>query len=290
MTFQEILSTLEQFWAKKGCLIVYPYDIEMGAGTMHPMTFFRSLGPDPWNVAYVQPCRRPADSRYGENPNRGQHYYQYQVIMKPSPDDIIGMYFDSLRALGIDPLDHDLRLVEDDWESPSLGASGVGWQVWMDGEEITQFTYFQQVGGIECRPVPVEITYGPERIAAHLQGAPSMWELEWARGTRYKDLDLAAEVENSRYNLECANVEMLSRLFDMFEGEGHAMLDKGLVAPAYDYTLKCSHVFNLLDARGSISVSQRAQHILRMRRLAFGCARLYVDRVTAAEPEAVAAS
>jgi glycyl-tRNA synthetase alpha chain len=213
------------------------------------------------------------------------------VIMKPSPDNIVDMYFDSLRAIGIDPLDHDLRLVEDDWESPTLGAAGVGWQVWMDGEEISQFTYFQQVGGIECRPVSAEITYGPERIAAHLQKAPSMWDIEWASGVKYRDLDIPAEVQNSHYNLECADVQMLFTLFDMYEKESHAMIERKLIFPAYDYTLKCSHVFNLLDSRGSISVSQRAQYILRIRKMAFGCARGYVAMVDAerAAAEAVVA-
>jgi glycyl-tRNA synthetase alpha chain len=276
LTFQEIMFSLQEFWAGQGCAIAFPYDVEVGAGTMHPETFFRALGPTPWNVAYVQPCRRPADSRYGQNPNRMQHYYQYQVIMKPSPDRIVEIYFDSLRALGIEPLDHDLRLVEDDWESPTLGASGVGWQVWMDGEEITQFTYFQQVGGFECRPVSAEITYGPERIAVHLQKKQSVWDIEWSPGVLYKDVDLRAEVEHSRYNLEEADVARLFDLFASYESEGRRVVEGGMIAPAYDCCLKCSHIFNLLDARGSLSVSQRVQFIERVRALAKSCASAYL--------------
>ncbi|GIV16861.1 MAG: glycine--tRNA ligase alpha subunit [Armatimonadota bacterium] len=278
MTFQELLLRLEQFWAQHGCLILQPYDVEVGAGTMAPGTALRSLGPEPWNVAYVQPSRRPADGRYGRNPMRVQHYYQYQVILKPSPENVVDLYLDSLRALDIDPLEHDIRFVEDDWEAPTLGASGVGWEVWLDGTEITQFTYFQQMGGIECRPVCAEITYGPERLAMCLQKKESFWELEWAHGITYGEVDRHAEIEHNYYNFDHADVQMLFRLFEMFEAEGHRIVNLGYTHPAFDYALKCSHVFNLLDARGSISVTERASYINRVRALARKCCVQYLKQ------------
>lgn len=278
MTFQELLMSLQQFWANQGCLILQPLDIEVGAGTMHPATALRCLGPEPWNVAYVQPSRRPTDGRYGENPNRLQHYYQFQVIMKPSPDTIQDIYLNSLQYLGIDPDEHDIRFVEDDWESPTLGAAGIGWEVWLDGMEITQFTYFQQMGGIEVNPVSVEITYGPERIAMYLQDVDSVFELEWADGITYGELHHRFEVEGSRYNFEVADVDMLFQLFDMFERESARIVEQGLVQPAFEYCLKCSHVFNLLDARGALSVTERTRYIGRVRRLARKCAEAYIKQ------------
>ena len=272
MTFQELLMTLERFWADRGCVIQQPYDIEVGAGTFNPATLLRVLGPEPWNVAYVEPSRRPTDGRYGENPNRLQHYYQYQVILKPSPKDIQEQYLDSLRALGLDPLDHDIRFVEDDWESPTLGAWGLGWEVWLDGMEITQFTYFQQAGAIDLNPVSVELTYGPERIAMYLQDVESVYDLEWTKGIKYGDVHHRGEVEHSIYNFEQADVTMLFRLFDMYEAECQRIIGLGLVLPAYDYCLKCSHTFNLLNARGAISVAERASLIGRVRTLARLCA------------------
>jgi len=272
MTFQELLMTLERFWADRGCVIQQPYDIEVGAGTFNPATLLRVLGPEPWNVAYVEPSRRPTDGRYGENPNRLQHYYQYQVILKPSPKDIQEQYLDSLRALGLDPLDHDIRFVEDDWESPTLGAWGLGWEVWLDGMEITQFTYFQQAGSIDLNPVSVELTYGPERIAMYLQDVESVYDLAWTKGVKYGDVHHRGEVEHSIYNFEQADVTMLFRLFDMYEAECQRIIGLGLVLPAYDYCLKCSHTFNLLNARGAISVAERASLIGRVRTLARLCA------------------
>ena len=268
MTFQDLILALERYWADQGCIIQQPYDIEVGAGTFNPATFLRALGPEPWNVAYVEPSRRPTDGRYGENPNRLQHYYQYQVIMKPSPLDIQDMYLDSLKSFGIDPLDHDVRFVEDDWESPTLGAWGLGWEVWLDGMEITQFTYFQQVGGIDLNPVSVEITYGIERIAMYLQEIDNVYDLEWAHGIKYGDVHHRSEVEFSQYNFEEADVQMLRKLFDMYETESKKMAEKDLVLPTYDYCLKCSHVFNILDARGAISVTERTSYIGRVRDLA----------------------
>ncbi len=276
MTFQELILALERFWAGQGCIIQQPYDIEVGAGTFNPATLLRVLGPEPWRVAYVEPSRRPTDGRYGENPNRLQHYYQYQVIMKPSPLNIQEIYLDSLRSFGIDPLAHDIRFVEDDWESPTLGAWGLGWEVWLDGMEITQFTYFQQAGGIELKPVSVEITYGIERIAMYLQGVENVFDLIWTDGIIYRDIHYHGEVEFSRYNFEEADVEMLLRLFEMYEGEAKRLIEKGLVLPAYDYCLKCSHTFNLLEARGAVSVTERVGFILRVRELARGCAGLYL--------------
>ena len=278
MTFQELILALEKYWADQGCIIQQPYDIEVGAGTFNPATFLRSLGPEPWNVAYVEPSRRPTDGRYGENPNRLQHYYQYQVIMKPSPLDIQDMYINSLKSFGIDPLDHDIRFVEDDWESPTLGAWGLGWEVWLDGMEITQFTYFQQVGGIDLRPVCVEITYGIERIAMYLQEIDNVYDLEWGCGVKYGDVHHQSEVEFSIYNFEEADMDMLRKLFDMYEAESERMAEKGLVLPTYDYCLKCSHVFNILDARGAISVAERTSYIGRVRNLAKLSAEGYLDQ------------
>jgi len=278
MTFQDLILALERYWADQGCIIQQPYDIEVGAGTFNPATFLRSLGPEPWNVAYVEPSRRPTDGRYGENPNRLQHYYQYQVIMKPSPLEIQDLYLDSLKSFGIDPLDHDIRFVEDDWESPTLGAWGLGWEVWLDGMEITQFTYFQQVGGIDLHPISVEITYGIERIAMYLQEIDNVYDLEWAHGIKYGDVHHRSEVEFSQYNFEEADVPMLRKLFDMYEAESKAMAEKGLVLPTYDYCLKCSHAFNILDARGAISVTERTSYIGRVRDLARLSAEGYVKQ------------
>jgi len=267
---------LERYWAEQGCIIYQPYDLEVGAGTMSPATFLRALGPEPWRVAYVQPSRRPTDGRYGENPNRTQHYYQYQVILKPSPDDVQELYLGSLEALGIDLLKHDVRFVEDDWESPTLGAWGLGWEVWLDGMEITQFTYFQQVGGIDVRPVAAEITYGVERLAMFIQGVDSMFDLKWVGDITYGDVFHQAEVEFSRFNFEASTPEKLFTLFDLYEEEASRLIDAGLVLPGYDYVLKCSHVFNLLDARGAISVSERTRYIARVRALARQAAQGYL--------------
>jgi glycyl-tRNA synthetase alpha chain len=278
VTFQELILALERFWAGQGCIIQQPYDVEVGAGTFNPATFLRVLGPEPWKVAYVEPSRRPTDGRYGENPNRLQHYYQYQVIIKPSPLDIQTIYLDSLRSFGIDPLAHDIRFVEDDWESPTLGAWGLGWEVWLDGMEITQFTYFQQAGGIDLKPISVEITYGTERISMYLQGVENVYELIWTDNILYGDIHHQGEVEFSRYNFEEADVEMLLRLFEIYEGESKKLIAKGLVLPAYDFCLKCSHTFNLLEARGAISVTERMGFILRVRELARGCAERYLQQ------------
>jgi glycyl-tRNA synthetase alpha chain len=276
VTLQELILALERFWNDQGCVIQQPYDVEKGAGTFNPATFLRVLGPEPWNCAYVEPSRRPTDGRYGENPNRLQHYYQYQVIMKPSPLAIQEIYLESLRSFGIDPLAHDIRFVEDDWESPTLGAWGLGWEVWLDGMEITQFTYFQQAGGVDLKPVSVEITYGIERIAMYLQGVENVYDLTWTDGIRYREIHHQGEVEFSRYNFEQADVEMLLKLFDMYEGESQRLIKKGLILPAYDYCLKCSHTFNILEARGAISVTERMGFILRVRTLARGCAEGYL--------------
>ena len=276
MYFQDIIINLERFWADYGCHLQQPYDLEVGAGTFNPATFLRVLGKEPWNVAYVEPSRRPTDGRYGENPNRLQHYYQYQVILKPAPLDVQDIYLKSLKTLNIDPLDHDLRFVEDDWESPTLGAWGLGWEVWLDGMEITQFTYFQQVGGMDIRPVPVEITYGLERIAMYLQDIDNVYDLMWSSKITYGLVHHQSEVEFSRYNFEEASIDMLFKLFDMFEGEAFKLFQKGLVLPGYDYCLKCSHTFNLLDARGAISVPERTRFIGRVRELARLAAEGYV--------------
>lgn len=276
MNFQELIFALNRFWAEQGCVVVQPYDMEVGAGTFHPSTFLRALGPEPWKTAYVQPSRRPTDGRYGENPNRLQHYYQYQVILKPSPDNVLELYLDSLRSLGIDPRQHDIRFVEDDWESPTLGAWGLGWEVWLDGMEITQFTYFQQVGGIELRPVSAEITYGLERIAMYMQNVDNVFDLEWVDGVTYGDVFHQNEVEQSYYNFELADTESLFALFDAYEREAQRVLDAGKVLPAYDWVLKCSHTFNLLDARGAISVTERTSYIARVRHLARRTAQAYL--------------
>lgn len=278
MNLQEIISALSDFWAEQKCVIQQPYDVEMGAGTMSPDTFLRSLGPEPWNTAYVQPCRRPDDGRYGENPFRMQRYLQYQVIMKPSPEDIQDIYIDSLRSLGIDPLKHDIRFVEDNWEAPTLGAWGLGWEVWLDGMEITQFTYFQQAGGQDCRPVTVEITYGLERIARCIQKKENVYDIEWVDGVTYGHINHQIEVEYSRYNFEESGVDNLLKMFEIYEDEAESSLEKDLVYPAYDYTLKCSHVFNLLDARGAISVAERTGFIGRVRDLARRCAEVYIAK------------
>jgi glycyl-tRNA synthetase alpha chain len=276
MYFQELIFQLQRFWAANGCLIQQPYDMEVGAGTFHPATFLRTLGPEPWNTAYVQPSRRPTDGRYGENPNRLQHYYQFQVIMKPSPRDIQAIYIDSLKGFGIDPSSHDIRFVEDDWESPTLGAWGLGWEVWLDGMEITQFTYFQQVGGINLSPIPVEITYGIERITMYLQDVDNVFHIRWNEGILYGDLFLDTEREFSIYNFEESDPVMLKTLFDMYEKEAIRLVKgREVVYPAYDCCLKCSHIFNLLDARGAISVTERANYIGRVRNLAKLCAELY---------------
>jgi glycyl-tRNA synthetase alpha chain len=268
MYFQEVIATLNKFWAEKGCVILQPYDMEVGAGTFHPATFLRALGPKPFSAAYVEPCRRPTDGRYGENPNRLQHYYQYQVIIKPSPDDIQDIYLESLKALGIDPKEHDIRFVEDDWESPTLGAWGLGWEVWLDGMEITQFTYFQQIGGFDCNPVTVEITYGLERITMYLQEVENVFDIKWNKNITYRDIHFRGEVEYSIYNFEEADVSLLKDLFDKFEKEANRLLDRGLVLPGYDYVIKCSHIFNLLDARGVLSPIERANYIGRVRGIA----------------------
>ena len=276
MLFQDVILTLQKFWAEKGCVLQQPYDMEKGAGTFNPATFLRVLGPEPWKAAYVEPSRRPTDGRYGENPNRLQHYYQFQVILKPSPDDIQDLYLESLRKLGIDPLEHDIRFVEDDWESPTLGAWGLGWEVWLDGMEITQFTYFQQAGGIDLKPVAGEITYGLERITMYLQGVDNVYDLKWTEGISYGDVHLRGEIEYSRYNFEEADTDMLFTLFDMYEKESYRLQEKSLFLPAYDLCLKCSHTFNLLDARGAISVAERTRFIGRVRGLAKGCAEGYL--------------
>ncbi len=278
MYFQDVIMSLERFWGKKGCVIAQPYDMEVGAGTFHWTTLLRALGPEPWKVAYVQPSRRPTDGRYGENPNRLQHYYQYQVILKPSPQDVQEQYLDSLRVLGIDPLDHDIRFVEDDWESPTLGASGLGWEVWLDGMEITQFTYFQLAGSIELSPISVELTYGLERITMYLQGVDNVYDLKWNARVTYGDVHHQQEVEGSTYNFEKADVPMLQNLFNQYEAESARLIAIPLVLPAYDYCLKCSHTFNLLDARGAISVTERTGYIARIRNLARSCAEAYLKQ------------
>lgn len=281
-TFQGLILTLQQYWSEQGCVLLQPLDQEVGAGTFHPATFLRAIGPEPWNAAYVQPSRRPTDGRYGENPNRLQHYYQFQVIMKPSPDNIQELYLGSLRHLGLDLLEHDIRFVEDNWESPTLGAWGLGWEVWLNGMEVTQFTYFQQVGGLECKPVSGEITYGLERIAMYLQGVESVFDLVWTRGPQgvvtYGDVFHQNEVEMSAFNFEHANVEFLFQCFDTFEAECQKLLEQNLPLPAYEMVLKASHSFNLLDARHAISVTERQRYILRVRNLAKSVAEAYYAR------------
>ncbi len=278
MNFQEVILALQKFWSKKGCVLVQPYDVEVGAGTFHPATLLKVLGPEPWNAAYVQPSRRPADGRYGENPNRLQHYYQFQVILKPSPVDVQKKYLQSLKALGIDSLEHDIRFVEDDWESPTLGASGLGWEVWLDGMEITQFTYFQLAGSIELSPISVELTYGLERISMYLQGVDNVFDLKWNDNITYGDVYHQQEVEQSIYNFEKADIDMLRDLFERYEAEAIRTIKKSLVLPAYEYCLKCSHTFNLLDARGVISVTERTGYIARVRNLARACAEEYLKQ------------
>ncbi len=278
MNFQDVIQTLNRFWGERNCVLAQPFDLEVGAGTFHPTTLLKSLGPEPWNVAYVQPSRRPTDGRYGENPNRLQHYYQYQVILKPSPLDVQEQYLDSLKALGVDPLEHDIRFVEDDWESPTLGAAGLGWEVWLDGMEITQFTYFQLCGSVELHPIPVELTYGLERIAMYLQGVDNVYDLKWNDAITYGDVHHRQEVEGSTYNFDTADVEMLLSLFNRYESESMRIVEEGLVQPAYEYCLKCSHTFNLLDARGAISVTERTGYITRIRNLARACAKAYLNQ------------
>ncbi|MCZ6780435.1 MAG: glycine--tRNA ligase subunit alpha [Nitrospirae bacterium] len=276
MTLQDLILSLNHFWSKRGCVIHQPYDLEMGAGTFHPATFLRALGPEPWLAAYPETCRRPTDGRYGKNPNRLQHYYQYQVVIKPSPDTIQSLYLESLTHLGIDPGLHDIRFVQDDWESPTLGAWGLGWEVRLDGMEITQFTYFQEIGGIELNPITVELTYGTERIAMYLQQVDNVYDLAWNDTITYGDIHYQTEVQFSRYNFEEADVSMLSTTFQAFEAEGTRLIEKGLPLPAYDYCIKTSHVFNLLDARGAISVAERTAYIARVRTLARLCAESYL--------------
>ncbi len=284
--FQDIILTLQHYWAKQGCLIVQPYDAQVGAGTFHPATTLRALDDKPWNAAYVQPSRRPTDGRYGENPNRLQHYYQFQVVLKPSPENIQELYLGSLEALGIDLKTHDIRFVEDDWESPTLGAWGLGWEVWCDGMEVTQFTYFQQVGGFECKPVTGELTYGIERLAMYIQGVENVYDLQWNSAENnkpvmsYGDVFHRNEVEQSTYNLELANTDMLLKHFEDAEKECNAILQRGLALPAYDYCLQASHLFNLLDARGVIGVTERASYIARVRALAKGCCEAYLGMNT----------
>jgi len=278
MYFQDVILELHKFWARKGCVLVQPYDLEVGAGTFHPATLLKALGPEPWNVAYVQPSRRPTDGRYGDNPNRLQHYYQYQVLLKPSPFDVQNQYLQSMKVLGVDPLDHDIRFVEDDWESPTLGASGLGWEVWLDGMEITQFTYFQMAGSIELHPISVELTYGLERIAMYLQGVDNVYDLQWNDGIKYGDIHHQQEVEQSTYNFEKADVPVLFELFKKYEAESVRQIENGLVLPTYEYCLKCSHTFNLLDARGAISVTERTGYIARIRNLARLSAEAYLKQ------------
>ncbi len=278
MNFQELMLKLLNFWGEKGCLIMEPYDVKKGAGTMNPHTFLRALGPEPWRVVYVEPSRRPADARYGENPNRVYQHHQLQVILKPSPDNIQDLYLESLKAIGIDPIKHDIRFVEDNWEAPTLGAWGLGWEVWLDGMEITQFTYFQQVGGINCDLESGEITYGLERIAMYLQDVDNVFDIKWNDNITYRDIFAKAEYEHSVYSFEKADISVLNNLFNIYENEANKILEQGLVLPAYDYVLKCSHTFNVLDARGAISVSERTNFIARVRNLAKNIASMYIKQ------------
>ncbi len=278
LTFQELILNLSKYWSDNGCVIQQPYDIEKGASTMNPATFLRALGPEPFNCAMVEPCRRPTDARYGENPNRLGHYFQYQVILKPNPDNAQDLYLNSLSAMGIDLDKHDVRFVEDNWESPTLGAAGVGWEVWLDGMEITQFTYFQQVGGLEVKPVVLEITYGLERIAMYLQNVDSVFDIKWNNELKYGDIYLQNEIEQSKYNFEYSSAQRLFDLFDLASEEAKSCMEKEIVLPAYDWVLKCSHTFNLLDARGVISKDERVNYINRVRTLAAGVAKLYVEQ------------
>lgn len=272
-----MIRTLQDYWSEQGCIMLQSYDVEKGAGTMSPYTFLKAIGPEPWKAGYVEPSRRPADGRYGENPNRLFQHHQFQVVMKPSPDNIQELYLGSLEKLGINPLEHDIRFVEDNWENPSLGCAGLGWEVWLDGMEITQFTYFQQVGGLECSPVTSEITYGLERLASYIQDRENVFDLEWTEGISYRDIFYQTEYENSKYAFETSNTEMLLSLFDTYEREAGNQMGEGLVFPAYDYVLKCSHTFNLLDARGVVSVTERAQYIGRIRNLARRIARTFYE-------------
>ncbi|HEY9396468.1 MAG TPA: glycine--tRNA ligase subunit alpha [Burkholderiales bacterium] len=280
-TFQDLILALQNYWARQGCTLLQPYDLEVGAGTFHTATFLRAIGPEPWSAAYVQPSRRPKDGRYGDNPNRLQHYYQFQVVLKPSPDNIQDLYLDSLRTIGVDMARHDIRFVEDDWESPTLGAWGLGWEVWLDGMEVTQFTYFQEIGSLPCKPVLGEITYGLERLAMYLQGVENVYDLVWAEGPNgpvtYRDVYHQNEVEQSKYNFEEANVPWLLKLFGEFEAEAKRLMDAGLPLPGYEMVMKCSHTFNLLDARGAISVTERAAYIGRVRALARQVAQAYYE-------------
>ena len=278
LSFQDTIFSLQKYWAKKGCVILQPYDLEVGAGTFHPATTLRSLGPKPWKTAYVQPSRRPTDGRYGDNPNRLQHYYQFQVLIKPSPKDIKKMYLNSLVSIGINHEDHDIRFVEDDWESPTLGASGLGWEVWCDGMEVTQFTYFQQMAGVDCKPVSVEITYGLERLCMFIQNKKNVFDLIWNNeGILYKDIFHQSEKEFSAYNFEHANTDSLFKIFEMLEKESNSLIQKKISLPAYDQCLKCSHVFNILDARGVISVAQRAEYIARIRELTKSIGKVWIE-------------
>lgn len=276
LTFQEIILTLQQYWSDQGCLLMQAYDTEKGAGTMSPYTFLRAIGPEPWNAAYVEPSRRPADGRYGENPNRLYQHHQFQVVMKPSPDNIQELYLKSLELLGIDPLEHDIRFVEDNWENPSLGCAGLGWEVWLDGMEVTQFTYFQQVGGLEVDAVTSELTYGLERLASYIQNVESVYDIEWAPGVKYGEIFKQPEYEQSAYAFDYSNQEMLFNHFKEYETEAHALIEKGLAHPAYDCVLKCSHTFNLLDARGSVSATERPDFLRRIRKMAHSIARAFV--------------
>ncbi|MBE9033341.1 glycine--tRNA ligase subunit alpha [filamentous cyanobacterium LEGE 11480] len=278
MNFQSVISALHQFWSDRGCLVMQPYDTEKGAGTKSPHTFLRAIGPEPWSVAYVEPCRRPGDGRYGENPNRGQHYYQYQVLIKPSPENIQEIYLDSLRVLGIQPEEHDIRFVEDNWEDAAVGAWGVGWEVWLDGMEVTQFTYFQQCGGLDCKPVSVEITYGLERLTMYLQGVDSIFDIQWNDEITYGDIHMQGEIEESTYNFEASDSDLLFNLFSLYEQEAVRLMEKELVLPAFSYVLKCSHTFNLLDARGVISVTERNRYIGKVRNLSRKVATLYYNQ------------
>ena len=277
LTFQEIILTLQRFWSDKGCLLMQSYDTEKGAGTMSPYTFLRAIGPEPWNAAYVEPSRRPADGRYGENPNRLFQHHQFQVVMKPSPEKIQEYYLESLVALGINPLEHDIRFVEDNWENPSLGCAGLGWEVWLDGMEVTQFTYFQQVGGLEVKPVTSELTYGLERLASYIQDVESVYEIEWTQGVLYGDIFKQPEVEHSTYAFEESDQELLFSLFAQYEKEASRLIEKGLVHPAYDYVLKCSHAFNMLDARSAVSATERPEYLGRIRKLARTIAKAFLD-------------
>lgn len=277
ISFQQIILTLQNYWSDKGCMLMQAYDTEKGAGTMSPYTFLRAIGPEPWNAAYVEPSRRPTDGRYGKNPNRLFQHHQFQVVMKPSPENIQELYLDSLYALGIKPLEHDIRFVEDNWENPSMGCAGLGWEVWLDGMEITQFTYFQQVGGLECKPVTSEITYGLERLASYIQEVNSVYDIQWTKDVKYGDIFIQPEFEHTKYAFENSNQHLLLQLFMDYEKEAKVLIESGLVHPAYDYVLKCSHTFNLLDARGAVSVTERAGYLARIRNMARAIAQAFVS-------------